>query len=136
MENNGEKILPCKFTAIIRKSHTRLPDGVCVGDLFSYELEVSVGVKQGCVLAPTIFNFHLTVITILALHNLGTRNSTNIKFYLDDDLFNLQRLKFPSKTRTTHIFTCSMLTIMILLHRYLCHSIISSMSRTMFIMRC
>ena len=100
-----EKIgCPPRFMAIIKDFHNGMSARVSAGGLLSNEFEVSVGVKQGCVLAPTIFNIYLAAITLLARYNLSPDNSIAVNYRLDGNLFNLQRLKAYTKTRTAHIF--------------------------------
>ena len=77
---------------------------VCVGGQISDPFDVSIGVKQGCVLAPTIFNLYLSAITLLARYNIQSEDGIAISYRLDGSLFNLRRLKSKSKVRTSYVF--------------------------------
>ena len=52
MEKSG---CPPKFMSIIKSFHNGMTARVCAGGLLSDPFEVTVGIKQGCVLAPIIF---------------------------------------------------------------------------------
>lgn len=95
---------PPKFMTIIKTFHQGMSARICAGYLISDPFEVSIGVKQGCVLAPSIFNLYLSAITLLACFNTRTEDSIAINYRLDGSLFNLQRLKSKTKVRTTYIF--------------------------------
>ena len=57
----------------------------------SYSIEV--GVKQGCVLAPIIFNLLLVAITLVSPRDLQSSDCVGIDYRLDGCLFNLRRLQ-------------------------------------------
>ena len=101
MEKKG---CPPKFMSIIKSFHNGMTARVCAGGLLSDPFEVTVGVKQGCVLAPTIFNLYLSAITLLARYNLSTDDGITINYRLDGSIFNLRRLKATTKTNTMHLF--------------------------------
>ncbi len=63
---------------------------------------VQVGVKQGCVLAPVIFNLFLAAVTLLFRNSLSPNEGVCLQFRLDGNLFNLRRLQAITKTTTTH----------------------------------
>ena len=62
---------PSKFVAIVRFFHTDMKASVVVvgGETDPFGMEV--GVKQGCAMAPVIFNLYLAAAT----HLFRTRNS-------------------------------------------------------------
>ena len=93
-----------KFMKIIKCFHQGMSARVCVGGALSSPFEVTVGVKQGCVLAPTNFNIYLSAITLLARHNLTAEDGVAFNYRLDGSLFNLRRLKAKTKTRSAIIF--------------------------------
>ena len=94
---------PRKCLAMIRAFHEGMSAKVSVGGTLSDAFEVTVGVKQGCVLAPVIFNIYMAAITLTASKNLDYRHGVSIRYRLDGSLFNLQRLKTHSKTNVTTI---------------------------------
>ena len=56
--------LPPHFLQILREFHDGMSARVTVGGHESDPLDVLVGVKQGCVLAPAIFNLFLVAVTL------------------------------------------------------------------------
>ena len=94
---------PPKFLTMIRIFHDGMSARVSVGGTLSEAFEVTVGVKQGCVLAPVIFNIYMAAITLVATKNLDYRHGVSIRYRLDGNLFNLRRLKAHTKTTVTTI---------------------------------
>lgn len=66
---------------------------VIVGTSQSSSFPVQVGVKQGCVLAPVIFNLFLAAVTLLSRNSLSPDDGVCLQFRLDGNLFNLRRLQ-------------------------------------------
>ena len=62
---------------------------------------VDVGLKQGCVLAPIIFNLFLVVLILVSHHDLS--NSVGVEFHLDGGLFELLHLQSKTKTSSALI---------------------------------
>ena len=87
---------PKKFTNIIRLFHDDMVGLVLAGSDSSAPFEISNGVKQGCVLAPVLFNLFFTCVLNHALGDLD--RGIYIKYRLDGSLFDLRRLN--AKTRT------------------------------------
>ncbi len=54
--------VPPKFLSILRQMHDGMQARVLTGELQSESFEVNVGVKQGCVLAPVLFNIFLSAL--------------------------------------------------------------------------
>ena len=50
---------PPKFISILKAFHNGMFARIKVGGLLSDPFEVKVGVKQGCILAPILFNIYL-----------------------------------------------------------------------------
>ena len=62
---------------------------------------VSNGVKQGCVLAPTLFSLMFSTMLIDAFAN--TDIGIGIRHHMDGSVFNLRRLKTVTKVKTNTI---------------------------------
>ena len=62
-----------------------------------------MGVKNGCVLAPIIFNLLLVAITLVSHRNLQSSDFVGIEYRLDGGLFNLRRLQVKTKTSSAMI---------------------------------
>ena len=71
---------------------------VMAGSQFS-SFPVEVGVKQGCVLAPIIFNLLLVAMTLVSHRDMHLSDCVEIEYRLDGGLFNLRR--FQAKTKTS-----------------------------------
>jgi len=88
----------------IGEFHGGMTAKAVVGGHTSDPFSVIAGVKQGCVLAPVIFNLFLVAVTIVFRHGIFTDDGLSINYRLDGNLFNLRRLCAQSKTATSHIF--------------------------------
>ena len=64
----------------------------------SSSFPVEMGVIQGCVLAPIIFNLLLLAITLVSHRDLQSSDCVGIEYHLDGGLFNLSRLQAKTKT--------------------------------------
>ena len=69
----------------------------------SSSFPVEVGMKQGCVLAPIIFNLLLVAITLVSHCDLQSSDCVGIEYRLDGGLFNLRRLQAIAKTSSAMI---------------------------------
>ena len=65
------------------------------GSISDY-FQVNVGVKQGCVLAPTLFGIYFAVLLRYAFRN--SEDGVYMRTRLDGSLFNLRRLKAKKRT--------------------------------------
>ena len=95
---------PPKFMAILKGFHTRMSASVVAAGLVSDPFEVNVGVKQGCVLAPAIFNIYLAAVTLLARYDVNIEDGVPFRYRFDGGMFNLRRLKAVTKTRSATVF--------------------------------
>ena len=83
---------------MLQQFHTGMcAQAVMAGSQFSI-FPVEVGVKQGCVLAPIIFNLFLVAITLVSHRDIQSYDSVWIQYRLDVGLFNLRRLQAKTKT--------------------------------------
>ena len=90
---------PEKFTTMIEALHTGMMATVNVGGEVSESFRVTNGVKQGCVLAPTLFSIFLSAMLDNAFRDMG--DGIYIQSRQSADLFNVAH--FRAKTKTTRI---------------------------------
>ena len=90
---------PEKFKTMIEALHTGMMANVSVEGEVSESFSVTNGVKQGCVLAPTLFSIFLSAMLDDAFRDMG--DSVYIQSRQIADLFNV--VHFRAKTKTTQI---------------------------------
>ena len=90
---------PEKFTTMIEALHTGMMATVSVGGEVSGSFSVTKGVKQGCVLAPTLFSIFLSAMLDDPFRDMG--DGVYIQYRQSADLFNVAH--FRAKTNTTPI---------------------------------
>ena len=90
---------PEKFTTMIEALHTGMMANVSVGGEVSESFRVTNGVKQGCVLAPTLFSIFLSAMLDDAFRDM--RDGVYIQSRQSADLFNFAH--FRAKTKSTRI---------------------------------
>ena len=86
---------PTTFIAILQQFHTGMCAQVVMAGSQSSSFPVEVGGKQGCVLAPIIFNLLLVAISH---RDLQSSDCVGIEYRLDGGLFNLRCLQAKTKT--------------------------------------
>ena len=96
---------PPTFIAILQQFHTGMCAQIIMAGSQSSSFPVEVGVKQGCVLAPIIFNLLLVAITLVSHRDLQSSDFVGIEYRLDGFLFNLRCLQAKSKTSSAMIST-------------------------------
>ena len=89
---------PEKLTTMIEALHTGMMANVSVGGV-SESFSVTNGVKQGCVLAPTLFSIFLSAMLNEAFRDMG--HGIYIQSRQSADVFNV--VHFRAKTKTTRI---------------------------------
>ena len=77
---------------------------VVQGGEMSKSFGVYTRVKQGCVLAPVIFNLILVAVTLVFRNNISAADGVRIKYRLDSSLFNICRLQAVTKVTNDTIF--------------------------------
>ena len=99
----GKLGVPAKFCNLLRQLHDGMQACVSNGGQQSPFFSVDVGVKQGCVLAPTIFNMFISTVTLLSHKHLDPTDGIRIQYRLDGSLFNIRLLQATTKLTTQHI---------------------------------
>ena len=89
---------PAKFIAVVRQFHDGMLARVQNDGEFSDPFPVTNGVKQGCVLASTLFSMMLSAMLTDAFQDGD--NGIPITYHFDGKLFNLRRLQAKSKVQT------------------------------------
>ena len=89
---------PAKFIAMVRQFHDGMLAKVQNDGEFSDPFLATNGVKQGCVLASTLFN--MMFFAMLADAFQDGDNGIPIRYRFDWKLFNLRRLQAKSKVHT------------------------------------
>ena len=89
---------PPKFLAITMQLHEDQMGKVRLGNDLSQPFEIRNGVKQGCVLAPTLFSLFFSMMLSHAFSDVVDEDAIYIRYRLDGSLFNLRRLKSLTKT--------------------------------------
>ena len=92
---------PPRLLAIVESFHTDMQSTVCYNGATSEPFPISSGVKQGCVLAPTLFGIFFSTLLSYAFQN----NDDGVYLHTRSDgrLFNLARLRAKTKVRSVTI---------------------------------
>ena len=88
---------PTKFIGMVRQFHGGMLAQVQNDDEFSDAFPVTNGVKQGCVLAPTLFSMMFSAMLTAAFQDGDNRIPVRYRF--DEKLFNLRRSQAKSKVQ-------------------------------------
>ena len=94
---------PPTFIAMLQQFHTGMCAQVVMARSQSSSFPFEVGVKQGCVLAPIIFNLLLVAMTLVSHSDLQSSDCVGIEYRLDGGLFTLRRLQAKTKTSSVII---------------------------------
>ena len=94
---------PRKFTNILRQFHDGMTARVTIGGQESAPFPVHTGVRQGCVLAPVLFNIFLLCVTQLLHKEIEDTSGVAVDFRLDGNLFNIRRLQATTKLQRERV---------------------------------
>ena len=89
---------PAKFIAMVRHFHDGMLARVQNDGEFSDPFPVTNGVKQGCVLASTLFSMMFSAILTESFQDGD--NGIPFRYRFDGTFFNLRRLQAKSKVQT------------------------------------
>lgn len=92
---------PPKLLELVSSFHEDMKASIIYNGSKSNDFFVKNGVKQGCVLAPTLFGIYFSVLLGVALE--GVEDGVFIRTRADGSLFNLSRLR---SQRHTYQFVC------------------------------
>jgi exonuclease III len=92
----GKLGCPAKFVNIVKSFHTGMEARVLDQGSFSNAFTVSNGVKQGCVLAPTLFSIMFAMLIRDAFKDVD-KAGIFLQYRTDGGVFNLQRFRAKTK---------------------------------------
>ena len=90
---------PPKFLQMVIQLHENQRGQVRLNGDLSEPFPISNGVKQGCVLAPTLFSIFFTMMLKQATVDLDDDEGVYVRYRLHGSLFNLRRLQAHTKTQ-------------------------------------
>ena len=102
---------PHRFIAMVRQFHDGMQARVQNDREFSESFAVTNGVKQGCVMAPTLFSMMFSAMLMNAFQDSDT--DFPIRYRFDGNIFNLRRLQAKTKVQTDVLMSSSMQMIWI-----------------------
>ena len=86
---------PSNFTTILALLHDKMRETALINGNKTEPVTIRTGVKQGCVIAPTLFTIYLCALLFLVRDRLLC--GVEIDYRLDGKPFNLSRLKTKTK---------------------------------------
>nr|VZI42287.1 unnamed protein product [Spirometra erinaceieuropaei] len=92
---------PERFTQIVRQLHDGMMARVTDNGAVSVAFAMTNGVKQGCVLAPTLFSLMFSVMLMDAYRD--ERPGIRIAYRTDGHLLNQRRMNFQTRVSTTTV---------------------------------
>ena len=96
---------PPNLLDLIKSFHENMQGTAQVNGMISEPFPIVNGVKQSCVLAPTLFGIYFSVILRKAKQNANLANPVvGLRNRFDANLFSTSRLK--AKTKTTRLHVC------------------------------
>jgi hypothetical protein len=97
VEDMAKYRCPKKFMSLVKQMHAGMQARVLEHGELSEPFPVTNGVKQGCVLAPTLFCIMFSAMLTYAFRDGDI--GTDIKFCLDGKYFNIRRLQAKTKVQ-------------------------------------
>ncbi|KAL6464878.1 hypothetical protein MHYP_G00271950 [Metynnis hypsauchen] len=94
---------PNKFVSILHQFHDGMTSRVKIGGQESAPFLVRTGVRQGCVLAPLLFNIFLICVTQLLHKEIENNSGVTVAYRLDGNLFNIRRLQATTKLHRVRV---------------------------------
>ena len=93
---------PEKFVNIVKQLHEDMVGSVCVQGETTEKFNITTGVKQGCVLAPTLFGLFFAAMIRDVVNEINDKHQDGIliRFRNDGRIFHLSDLRAKTKTRT------------------------------------
>lgn len=88
---------PPKFLQMVIQLHENQRSQIRLNGDLSEPFPISNGVKQGCVLAPTLFSIFFSMLLKQATVELDDDEGVYVRYRLNDRVFNLRRLQAHSK---------------------------------------
>ena len=89
---------PPKYLSIVIQLHKDQHGQVRLTSNFSGSFPIINGVKQGCLLAPTLFSIFFSMMLKQVIEDLDDDGAVYIHYRLDGNLFNLRRQHTHTKT--------------------------------------
>ena len=89
---------PPRYIAMVRQFHDSMQARVQNDGEYSEPFPVTNGVKQGCVMAPTLFSMMFSAMLTDAFQDVDA--GFPIRYRFDGKLLNLRRLQAKSKVQT------------------------------------
>ena len=86
---------PANFITILRLLHDKMTATILFNGTETGPFTIRTGVKQGCVIAPTLFTVYLCTILFFVRDRLP--NGVELDYRLDGRIFNLSRIKAKTK---------------------------------------
>ena len=91
------------FTKLLESLHNGMTARIKIGEDLSEPFAVTRGVKQGCVLAPVIFNIYVQCVTHLLSKALDEDLKITLNYRTDRNLFDAKKLKAKTKIQQTSL---------------------------------
>ena len=98
---HGRRLSTEIYRVLIQQCYTKHEDQhgqIRLNNDLSEPFPITNGVKQGCVLAPTLFSIFFSMMLKQATDDLEDEDFVYIRYRLDGSLFNLRRLQAHTKT--------------------------------------
>lgn len=92
--------LPSKIIDIIESLHVGQQGRIIQNGQLSRPFNIESGLRQGCILAPTLFLLYMEAITRRMKQQLPSNSGIKVNFRLDGNLFEVQRLNAKTKCQT------------------------------------